>query len=184
MQEIVQIENNEAMTTSRQIAEVFGKDHSKVLRDIRVKIEKLSDLEDEPDLASPNFIESTYFDSQNKEHVEYKLNKDALVLVVMNYTTKEALKFQVKYINQFNLMEEHIREQQSQQFFITETTEEQEKRIKLENSTRNANSRTLNSMYRWYKEGQLMGDTELMNMARNQVLDMYPQRKQEAIETN
>lgn len=101
----------------------------------------------------------------------------------MNYTTKEALKFRVKYINQFNLMEEHIREQQSQQFFITETTEEQEKRVKLENSTRNANSRSLNAMYRWYKEAQVMGDMELMDMARSQVLEMYPARKSTAIET-
>lgn len=182
MQEIVQIENNEVMTTSRQIAEVFGKRHGHIIRDIENAIEKVQKSAD-PNLGSLKFEETTYLDEQGKMRISYKLNKNALVFVVMGYQTKQATDFKLKYIEQFDLMEEHIRNQQSQSFFITEDAEQQAKRIKLENSTRNANSRSLNAMYRWYKEAQVMGDMELMDMARSQVLEMYPARKSTAIET-
>lgn len=174
MQEIVQIENNEAMTTSRQIAEVFGKKHTHVIDSIRKLRSKLDAMEQNRNVGLAQIEETTYIDSTNRERTFFKLNKTAMLLTVMAYQTEEALAFKLDYINQFDLMEEHIREQQSQQFFITETAEEQEKRIKLENSTRNANSRSLNAMYRWYKEGQLNNDMELMAMARSQVLNMYP----------
>ncbi|QVV90857.1 Rha family transcriptional regulator [Weissella tructae] len=150
MQEIVQIENNEVMTTSRQIAEVFGKEHKNVVRDIRAKIEKINELEDGSNLSSPTFIETSYINSQNKEHTMYKLNKDAVVLVVMNYQTKEALKFQLKYIDQFNLMEEQMK-QQAQLFFDPQTLEQQIKLEELAISRMRAETAKSGEARRWIK---------------------------------
>lgn len=176
MQEIVQIENNEVMTTSRQIAEVFGKRHGHIIRDIENAIEKVQKSAD-PNLGSLKFEETTYLDEQGKMRISYKLNKNALVFVVMGYQTKQATDFKLKYIEQFDSMEEHIRNQQSQSFFITEDAEQQAKRIKLENSTANTNSRTMNALYRWYKEAQKQGDMEMQEVMRAQVMEMYPGRK-------
>ncbi|AIM63108.1 Rha family transcriptional regulator [Weissella ceti] len=150
MQEIVQIENNEVMTTSRQIAEVFGKRHTDVLETIRKKIEKINELEESGDIRSPKFVETTYINSQNKEHVEYKLNKDAVVLVVMNYQTKEALKFQLKYIDQFNFMEEQMK-QQAQLFFDPQTLEQQIKLEELAISRMRAETAKSGEARRWIK---------------------------------
>ncbi|AIM64248.1 Phage regulatory protein, Rha family [Weissella ceti] len=113
MQEIVQIENNEVMTTSRQIAEVFGKRHDKVIDSVRGLIEKLNDLEHTPNLGGALKIEeTTYLDGNGRERIEFNLNKNAMILTVMSYQTKKALKFKLAYIEQFDLMEEHIRNQQ------------------------------------------------------------------------
>lgn len=108
MNDLITVENGEPMTTSLKIAEVFGKRHKDVLKTIRKKIEKIDELEVGANLRSPKFIEESYIDLQNKEHEMYKLNKDALVLVVMNYQTKEALKFQLDYIDAFNNMQKQL----------------------------------------------------------------------------
>lgn len=176
MQEIVQIENNEVMTTSRQIAEVFGKKHYHITRDIENAMAKVNEST-QPDLGALKFEKYLYADSKGEMREAYKLNKNALVFVVMGYQTKRATDFKLAYINQFDLMEETLREQYSQQFFITEDAEQQAKRIKLENSTANTNSRTMNALYRWYKEAQKQGDMEMQEVMRAQVMEMYPGRK-------
>ncbi|MCB6839908.1 Rha family transcriptional regulator [Weissella viridescens] len=108
MNDLITVENGEPMTTSLKIAEVFGKRHTDVLETIRNKIKKIDELEESGNFRSPKFIESSFVNSQNKEHAMYKLNKDALVLVVMNYQTKEALKFQLDYIDAFNNMQKKL----------------------------------------------------------------------------
>lgn len=132
MDNLIILENGEPMTTSLKIAEVFGKRHTDVLETIRKKIEKIDELEESGNFRSPKFIESSFINSQNKEHVMYKLNKDALVLVVMNYQTKEALKFQLNYIDAFNGMQKQLEQQAQQQFFQVETPDQQTKRITAE----------------------------------------------------
>lgn len=43
MKELVFVENNEVVTDSLTISEIFGKDHNKVLRDINNTISKLNE---------------------------------------------------------------------------------------------------------------------------------------------
>ena len=105
---LVEIKNNQAVTTSLQVAEDFNKQHKDVLEayDNLIKTgvaEKSADL----------FWEDTYIHSQNKQ--EYRMiymNRDGFSLLAMGFTGKKALKFKLQYIEQFNQMENYIEENQ------------------------------------------------------------------------
>lgn len=185
MQEIVQIENNEVMTTSLMVAEKFDKNHKDVLKAIDNLEKAWRNIA--PTHAFEDWFKSTTYihESNGREFRMFNMTKDGFVLLAGGFTDKKFLEFKINYIEQFNLMEEHIRNQQSQSFFITEDAEQQAKRIKLENATANTNSRTMNALYRWYKEAQKQGDMEMQEVMRAQVMDMYPGRKSTttAIET-
>ncbi|MHD0286813.1 Rha family transcriptional regulator [Weissella tructae] len=149
MQEIVQIENNEVMTTSRQIAEVFGKRHGHIIRDIENAIEKVKKSAD-PNLGSLKFEETSYIDEQGKTRLSYKLNKNALVFVVMGYQTKQATDFKLKYIDQFDLMEEQMK-QQARLFFDPQTLDQQIKLEELAISRMRAETAKSGEARRWIK---------------------------------
>ena len=70
--EIIGKRNEEKLiTTSLQVAEVFEKEHARVLRDIR-------ELSCSEDFRNGNFAESSYINSQNKKQPMYpeRSNKD------------------------------------------------------------------------------------------------------------
>lgn len=104
MSSIIKLEvgnGKQAMASSRQIAEHFGKQHGHVLRDIDELIKGVSKNGD-----TPMFEKSTYVHSQNgQEYPEYKMNRDGFSLLVMGFTGKDALKWKLKYIEAFNQME-------------------------------------------------------------------------------
>lgn len=97
---LVTNENGKAMTTSLKIAEVFGKEHSKVMRSIKEK----SHL-----FGQANFGESYYINSQNKEQPMYLLDRDFTTFLIMGFTGSKADEFKMKYIEAFNQMEETIK---------------------------------------------------------------------------
>lgn len=111
MKELIPINSNglfvngdkEVMIDSRYIAEVFDKEHFNVLRDIKELLEKLDTLDE--NVGHLKFELSYYKNKQNKKQPKYNLNRDAFTLLVMGYTTKNALEFKVWYINRFNDME-------------------------------------------------------------------------------
>lgn len=103
MGEIVYIQNDKVVTDSLMVAEVFGKRHDIVLRDVRNQIEKLNKAE-ESEFSLHNFEESDYKNERGKSYTKYLLTEDAFTLVTMSYNTIEAMKFKVKYINEFNRM--------------------------------------------------------------------------------
>lgn len=100
----VSIVNNHAITTSKAIAEFFGKRHDNIIRSIdNLKV----DLE--PSFYLLNF-EEVYFEVQNPnggfaKYRAFNITKDGFTLLVMGFTGKEALAFKVAYINRFNEME-------------------------------------------------------------------------------
>ena len=104
---LLQVKENEAVTTSLLVAEKFNKDHKTVLR----KIESLiSQLEDGTILRSPLLFEkSEYINDQNKKQPMYYINRDGFTLLAMGFTGKEALEWKLKYIDAFNCMEETLR---------------------------------------------------------------------------
>lgn len=104
---LLQVKENEVVTTSRIVAEIFNKDHKSVLR----KIESLiSQMEDGAILRSPLLFEkSEYINEQNKKQPMYYINRDGFTLLAMSFTGKEALEWKLKYIEAFNRMEETIR---------------------------------------------------------------------------
>lgn len=99
------------ITDSLMIAKVFGKRHDNVLRDIEVQIEKLSEA-NEVEFSHLNFGESNYI-NRGKEYKKFLLTEDAFTLLSMSYTTVEAMKFKVKFIDEFKRMKEHIQKQQT-----------------------------------------------------------------------
>ena len=103
--EIVYIENNRVVTDSLMVAEVFGKDHDKVMRDISKQLSKLTEA-GEMEFSTANFGESDYTNDRGRTYKKYILTEEAFTLVTMAYTTIEAMKFKVKYITEFNRMKQ------------------------------------------------------------------------------
>lgn len=107
MQELINIKNDEAVTTSLLVAECFGKRHKNVIQ----TIENLTNGCNEGGLKiqlAKNFKKSTYADSQGKRRPMYYINRDGFALLVMGFTGKKALEWKLKYISAFNEMESYI----------------------------------------------------------------------------
>ena len=102
------------VTTSLKVAEVFGKVHAKVMRDI----EKL-DCSDEFTIA--NFGKRTFKTEQGNEYPMYEITKDGFVFLVMGYTGKKAAGFKEAYIRKFNEMEAELKSQQTKQLSAAES---------------------------------------------------------------
>lgn len=100
---LIDVHNNNGVlvTTSRNVAEVFGKEHKNVIRDIREIIESNSNEE----FGRLNFELSSYRNEQNKEQPEYLLTRDGTMLLIMGYTGEKALALKTAYIKRFNEME-------------------------------------------------------------------------------
>lgn len=99
----ITIENEQAITTSRNVAENFDKNHRDVLRDIR-------NLTAQNSAMKNMFFETTYKNSRGQEHPEVLMNRDGFTLLAMGFTGKRALEFKLAYIEQFNKMEKAIQE--------------------------------------------------------------------------
>ena len=97
--------NGVLVTTSHNIADVFEKRHSDVLRDIRSVLDNLPDK----DFGERNFALSSYVTEQNKENPEYLLTRDGTMLLVMGYNGAKALELKTAYIKCFNEMEQRLK---------------------------------------------------------------------------
>lgn len=95
---VIQSSNGNDVTTSLIVAQVFGKEHKNVLRDI----ESLSCSEDFNRL---NFERITYKDTRNREQTAYEMTKDGFSFLVMGYTGTKAGEFKEKFISEFNRRE-------------------------------------------------------------------------------
>lgn len=105
-QQLVELQNGVATTTSLQVAEVFGKNH----RDV------LSAIDDLKEGAAENFADlfndSSYIHPQNKQtYRQVIMNRDGFTLLAMGFTGKKALQFKLRYIQAFNEMEEALKNQ-------------------------------------------------------------------------
>lgn len=100
--EIKKMEKEEvAVVTSLDVAETFGKDHKRVLQDIR-------ELGCSEEFNGHNFVLISYKDSMNRSKPMYYMTRDGFTLLVMGYTGEKAMRFKEAYINQFNAMEKAL----------------------------------------------------------------------------
>lgn len=100
--------NGEVVTDSLTVAEMFGKEHKNVNRDIEVQLEKLAEA-NETEWGVLNFGQTQYQHSQNKQwYKKYLLTEDAFAIVAMSYVTPEAMKMKVEFLREFKRMKEHI----------------------------------------------------------------------------
>ncbi|MCK8474917.1 Rha family transcriptional regulator [Lactiplantibacillus plantarum] len=104
MNDLVIMKNQQAVTSSLQVAETFGKRHDHVMRDI----EELIVQSGSPKLGNEMFAEGTYT-NRGKEYPMYYMNRDGFTLLAMGFTGDKALQFKLQYIEAFNSMEEQVK---------------------------------------------------------------------------
>lgn len=99
---------------SREVADMLGKEHKYVLRDIE-GTDKVTGIV--PTLLSANlhpdkyFIESTYKDGSGKSNKCYLVTKMGCELLGNKQQGEKGILFTAKYVEAFNKMEEHIKGQ-------------------------------------------------------------------------
>ena len=100
--ELVIAQHGDAFTTSRKVAELFGKDHRNVLRAIRL-------LDCDEEFTALNFELTDFIDKNGDPRPECLMTKDGMVFLVMGFTGKQAAQFKLLYIRAFNWMADQIR---------------------------------------------------------------------------
>ena len=101
MNDLVKVSGGELMTTSKIIADAFGKSHRKVTRDIK-------ELDCSDKFRAANFGQSSYTSPQNKVLKCFDITRDGMVFLCMGFTGKKAAEWKEKYISAFNEMEKGL----------------------------------------------------------------------------
>ena len=99
------VRQGQFFANSKEVAEVFGKQHFNVLRDIDTLLKSLPTS----DLSSAYFTETTVTDANGQPRRAVDMTRDGLSLLVMGFTGEKALHFKLAYIKAFNMMEEELR---------------------------------------------------------------------------
>ena len=112
--DFVQIKDEQVYTTSRIVAEKFGKQHSDVLKAIRNIINDVNAAQVIENKAQSNFtfsdffIEATYTDITGRTLPEYLITEDGLALLVMGFGGVNAMRIKLKFVAEFNRMKNII----------------------------------------------------------------------------
>ena len=107
MTELINIKNDEAVTTSLKVAEAFGKRHDKLLHEIERMYGELTEDSNAQNGGAKFFRKGTYT-NRGRKYPMYYMNRDGFSLLVMGFTGKKALEWKLKYIDAFNQMESYI----------------------------------------------------------------------------
>lgn len=109
----VSVSDGHAVTTSKNVASVFGKKHFNVLRDI-----KGLQADCPPDWYELNFeciqIPVDLGLGRTRKDPAYEITRDGFVLLVMGFTGKQALRFKIAYLERFNEMEAELQAQRQE----------------------------------------------------------------------
>lgn len=104
----VTLKDGHPVTTSLRVAEIFKKDHAKVLRDIRNLLAQVPEK-----FGQANFGLSEYINAQGRPQPMYELTRSGFDLLVMGFTGQEAVAYKVAYIERFNAMEGELLQQRN-----------------------------------------------------------------------
>ncbi|MDP0530246.1 Rha family transcriptional regulator [Lacticaseibacillus paracasei] len=105
MNELVIMKDKQAVTSSLQVAETFGKQHKDVLEAINAKISTAENSA----LLENMFVEGKYTASNGKSNPMYYMNRDGFAFIVMGFTGHKADNFKLQYIKAFNEMEQQVK---------------------------------------------------------------------------
>ena len=100
------LKDGHPVTTSLKVAEVFGKPHKNVLRDINM-------LRCSDEFRGLNFEPSSYVNGQNKTQPMFEMTKDGFTFLVMGFTGPEAARYKEDYIRAFNMLLERLQAPQA-----------------------------------------------------------------------
>ncbi|WP_153465040.1 Rha family transcriptional regulator [Sediminibacillus terrae] len=101
MSQLVFVKDKQVVTDSLTVAQVFGKSHDKILRDVR-------DMECSQEFSLANFGESTYVNDRGREYPKIIMTEQGFTILAMGYTGSEAMRFKEQYINEFHKMREQL----------------------------------------------------------------------------
>lgn len=104
-QVVYKTEKGTPVTDSVKVAEVFGKMHKNVLKSIRNILGSAQNL-----AHKTWFHQVTYIDAQGKTQPMFLMNRDGFSLLAMSLTGERALQFKVGFIQQFDKMEQALKE--------------------------------------------------------------------------
>ncbi|MBS0955899.1 phage regulatory protein/antirepressor Ant [Lactiplantibacillus plantarum] len=102
MNDLVIMKNQQAVTSSLQVAETFEKEHRNVLATIGGLLKNKH--------TQHMFAKETYINEQNSQSYPiYYMNRDGFTLLAMGFTGDKALQFKLQYIKAFNEMEHQVK---------------------------------------------------------------------------
>lgn len=152
MNNIVFLNNNNVLASSRTVATLFEKEHKHILRDIRKLINDMnSEMGHEthsPSLGheiSKYFIKSSYVSDRGREEVQYLLTKDGFTLLAIGFRGPKALRLKLDYIAAYNAMEQAL---------IKLKEDYLELEVKLAEKDKEVLSRTLNRTLQALEESE------------------------------
>ncbi|QBY45028.1 Rha family transcriptional regulator [Arsenophonus nasoniae] len=96
----VTINNNKAITISKDVADYFGKEHQKVVL-------KISNLDCSEQFLTRNFWR-VQFEHKGNTYDAYEMTKNGFIFLVMGFTGKKAAQFKEAYIAEFDRMEAEL----------------------------------------------------------------------------
>lgn len=105
MNDLVIMKDKQAVTSSLQVAETFGKQHKNVVQAIENKISTAENSA----LLENMFVEGQYTASNGKSNPMYYMNRDGFSFIVMGFTGHKADNFKLQYIKAFNEMEQQVK---------------------------------------------------------------------------
>ena len=115
LSDFVQIKDEQVYTTSRIVAEKFGKRHADVLEAIEATINDIVASQTIENIRERNFPFSEYFimdeykvDGQTRSYKQYLITEDGLALLVMGFTGVDAMRVKLKFVSEFNRMKNII----------------------------------------------------------------------------
>ena len=89
--------------TSMEVAQMVGKEHSKLLRDIRKYSEQLAEAK----IGLGDFFEeSSYLDANNQSRSCFMVTKKGCEFIAHKLTGQKGTEFTARYINRFHEMEQ------------------------------------------------------------------------------
>lgn len=101
MSELVKVENNQVVASSRVVAENFGKQHKHVLDAVKNLMAENS--------ATKNYFYETTYTSRGKEYPIYLMNKKGFMLLVMGFNGSKAIEMKMAFLDKFEQMENELR---------------------------------------------------------------------------
>jgi Rha family phage regulatory protein len=108
--DLVSVDHGQAVTTSRRVAEYFGKKHRNVVRTIE---KQLADA-----VLSAfnvlNFERVAYVDGKGETRHEYRMTHDGFAVIALAFTGVEAGRLRVRFIEAFNRAARELQRLRSQ----------------------------------------------------------------------
>ena len=112
--DFVQIKDEQVYTTSRIVAEKFGKEHKHVIRDIeeliRTMVQPIESIH-QPKFGlvkNDYFIADGYLDAKGETRKQYLITEKGAMLLIMGFTGEKAFAIKTKFIDEFARMKNII----------------------------------------------------------------------------